>query len=101
MIEMLSAPGLDWVYIDAAHDYDSVARDLAVAARKIKSGGFICGHDHTRWGVKGLYRFGVVEAVNIFCQKEGWELVCLTNESHRHLSFMLRIKDALLGFLGK
>lgn len=80
----------DWVYIDASHRYCDIARDLAVAGRKVKPSGMICGHDYTRWGAYGLLRFGVVEAVNEFCAAEGWKLVCLTNERHRHISYVLR-----------
>lgn len=50
---------LDLVYIDAAHDYDSVKQDILTWLPKIKKGGFIAGHD---------YRYdpniGVYEAVN-------------------------------------
>jgi predicted O-methyltransferase YrrM len=50
---------LDLVYIDAAHDYDSVRQDILTWLPKIKKGGFIAGHD---------YRYdsniGVYEAVN-------------------------------------
>jgi predicted O-methyltransferase YrrM len=50
---------LDLVYIDAAHDYDSVRQDILTWLPKIKKGGFIAGHD---------YRYdpniGVYDAVN-------------------------------------
>ena len=50
---------LDLVYIDAAHDYNSVKQDILTWLPKIKKGGFIAGHD---------YRYdpniGVYEAVN-------------------------------------
>jgi len=83
----------DWIYIDAAHDYDNVKRDLETAATKVKAHGFICGHDYTRWGSKGLARFGVVEAVNEFCIQQKWEIIYLTNEPHRHLSYALRASN--------
>lgn len=37
---------LDLVYIDAAHDYDSVKRDLLAWIPKVKEGGWIAGHDY-------------------------------------------------------
>jgi predicted O-methyltransferase YrrM len=54
---------LDFVYIDAAHDYESVRQDILTWLPKVKKGGYIGGHD---------FRFdeniGVYEAVNdIFC----------------------------------
>ena len=51
----------DWfdvVYIDAAHDYDSVRADIDTWLPKVKPGGMICGHDYTAaWP-------GVIEAVD-------------------------------------
>ena len=36
---------LDLVFIDASHDYDSVLADIRMWSPKIKSGGFLAGHD--------------------------------------------------------
>jgi hypothetical protein len=37
---------LDFVFIDAAHDYDSVVKDLAAWYHKLKPGGIWAGHDY-------------------------------------------------------
>ena len=37
---------IDFVYIDAAHDYESVKTDLISWIPKVKPGGFIAGHDY-------------------------------------------------------
>ncbi len=37
---------LDFVYIDARHDYDSVLEDLAYWCSKVKPGGILAGHDY-------------------------------------------------------
>ena len=81
---------LDWAYIDAAHDFESVQKDLEACRKKIKAQGLIAGHDYTRWSSNGLDRWGVVEAVNEFCLRHAWEMIYLTNEPHRHLSFAIR-----------
>jgi predicted O-methyltransferase YrrM len=49
---------LDFVFIDAAHDYENVRADLTAWYPKVKPGGMLAGHDHT-WP-------GVVKAVNEF-----------------------------------
>ena len=43
---------LDAVYIDAAHDYDSVVKDIAAWFPKIKPAGVFSGHDYPHWEVK-------------------------------------------------
>ena len=37
---------LDAVYIDAEHDEDSVREDIKTWRKKIKFGGYLCGHDY-------------------------------------------------------
>ena len=43
---------LDMVFIDAAHDYDSVLADLKAWGPKVKEGGIIAGHDIDATGVQ-------------------------------------------------
>jgi len=37
---------LDFVFIDAQHDYDSVKRDIELWTPKLKPGGLLSGHDY-------------------------------------------------------
>ena len=57
--DFISDQSLDFVYIDAAHDYNSVYEDIVTWLPKVKKGGYIGGHD---------YRYdpniGVYQAVN-------------------------------------
>lgn len=39
---------LDFVYLDAAHDFASVAADLRAWAPKVKVGGIVAGHDYIK-----------------------------------------------------
>lgn len=83
---------LDWVYIDAAHNYDSVRKDLEATLPKLKPGGIVSGHDYVRWGRFG-YRCGVIEAVAEFCVDQNFKLVGLTFERQYPPSYALRKVD--------
>ena len=89
-LEKFESGYFDWVYIDTSHDYDSTAKELEICRKKVKTGGIIAGHDYVTGSWLGRIRFGVVEAVNEFCVKHGWEMIYLTHERHRHLSYALK-----------
>jgi hypothetical protein len=56
---------LDFVYIDARHDYESVLEDLNAWFRKVKPGGIFAGHDYVD-GMLPQGDFGVKSAVDEF-----------------------------------
>ena len=61
---------LDFVYIDARHDYESVREDLACWFDKVRPGGVIAGHDYMDAELpRGVY--GVKSAVDEFFGKKG------------------------------
>lgn len=67
---------IDWCYIDAAHDYDSVIKDLfAWSSLNPK---IIIGHDYRTDAKTMKMRFGVVEAVTVFCRMTDYKLTKLT-----------------------
>jgi cephalosporin hydroxylase len=53
---------LDFVYIDGNHGYEAVLDDLAAWSPKVRTGGFISGHDYRVNAAKPFIE--VVEAVN-------------------------------------
>jgi predicted O-methyltransferase YrrM len=56
---------LDFVFIDASHDTDSVARDVLAWTPKIRAGGALTGHDANLWTVQNaLHR-----------SAHGWQLL--------------------------
>ena len=56
---------LDFVYIDAAHDYRNVTADIAAWWPRVWDGGILAGHD---WHEEHP---GVIQAVTEFAQREG------------------------------
>ncbi len=59
---------LDWVHLDARHDYASVKADIETWLRKIKPGGWLSGDDYNeeKWP-------GVVRAVReVLPRAEAW-----------------------------
>jgi Methyltransferase domain len=71
---------LGWVYVDGMHTAEAVSRDLAIYRHKVKSDGFIVGHDYTNHVQAREWNFGVVEAVNRCVIEAGYEFVALTME---------------------
>lgn len=52
---------LDFVYVDANHQFDHACADLIFWSQKVRSGGIVSGHDYFRH-----YQGGVVEAVDAY-----------------------------------
>ena len=70
----------DWIYIDANHTYEACLSDLRLYAPKVKSNGFVCGHDYANHASAQAMQFGVVEAVNQFVCETGYDFTLLTHE---------------------
>ena len=47
---------LDWVFIDAFHEYESVSADIQAWYPKLKPGGLISGHDYGYLGINRALR---------------------------------------------
>ena len=67
---------LDFVYIDAAHDYKSVSNDIKAWSQKVRKGGIIAGHGYALPAdMKGLgdfndVNYGVNKAVDDWLKKK-------------------------------
>ena len=57
----------DWIYIDGNHLYEYVVRDLELALRKVRHGGYISGDDY---GNPGWWEDGVTKAVDEFAKRQ-------------------------------
>ncbi len=54
---------LDFVYIDAHHDFDFVMQDIIEWSKKVRKGGIVSGHDYYSFN-----HSGVKEAVDIYAK---------------------------------
>ena len=80
---------LDWIYVDGAHTYAEVARDVWQAWPKIRTGGILCGHD---FAIRpGAWGTGVCRAVLELVQNRAGTLIALSNE--RLGDWALRVED--------
>lgn len=59
---------LDFVYIDASHEYEHVSKDLDIWHKKIKPGGILSGHD---WGWP-IFNHAVQRAVINFAKQNNY-----------------------------
>jgi Methyltransferase domain len=80
----------DWIYIDAQHTYEGVKRDIAAAAAKVNSDGFLVFNDYTMWSYVEMQPYGVVAAVNEFCIEHDWEFAYLTLPDHMYCDVAAR-----------
>jgi hypothetical protein len=73
---------LDWVYIDADHDYDNAKQDLLAWFPKVRHGGIVAGHDYLNWDVAegSGCPMGVKAAVDEFVVKNGYSLHVTTED---------------------
>lgn len=67
-VNLYADNSLDFVFIDAAHDFENVTKDIQVWFPKVKVGGIIAGHDYT-WGPD------VKKAVDIFFEAKGLSVI--------------------------
>jgi hypothetical protein len=68
--ERVPPHSMDFVYIDARHDYESVKEDLHAWFDKVRPGGIFAGHDYAD-GILVQGDFGVKSAVDEFFGERG------------------------------
>lgn len=80
--EMLPDGSLDFVYIDADHDYTNCKADIYAWFPKVRHGGIVAGHDYLNWtrDQGAGCDFGVKAAVDEFCLKRGYTLYVTTDD---------------------
>lgn len=70
---LMADHSLDFCFLDAGHDYESVRADIESYQNKVRPGGLFCGHDYNgnrdKVGV-----FGVKRAVDEFAKENDYEV---------------------------
>ncbi len=90
-----SGDPLDWVYIDALHDYENVTADLNAWAPLIRSGGALCGHDYIQHptGSDTVTVFNVIQAVTDWRERNGYALEdVLITPDEGYASYVIRLR---------
>ena len=78
MLSNMKDHELDFVYLDATHDYEHPKKELEICDRKVKETGMIMGHDYTRFSMWENEQYGVIEAVNEFMITHNYEMKYIT-----------------------
>lgn len=90
-------PGVDWVYIDALHDYESCLADMRAWAPLIKPGGVLAGHDYLDHpsGPNTVTEFGVVSAVRDWCAENGYSVAedVLTTTHDGYPTWVIKLRE--------
>jgi len=72
LLEEFEDSWFGYVYLDAAHDFESVQKDIAALIPKVKKGGIIQFNDYGYIHAASKIKFGVLPAVNHFI----WDYDC-------------------------
>jgi len=73
---------LDFVYIDADHQYNSVKEDIEAWFPKVRKGGIVSGHDYVTYE-----NYGVIKAVDEFAEKNGYKVELTEVDMNPALNF--------------
>lgn len=70
--KLYSDKSLDFVFIDAAHDYENVKKDILAWLPKVKIGKFLAGHDYNGKEVAQAVHEVLGKDVELRCTSGGW-----------------------------
>jgi len=80
---------LDFVYLDAGHDYASVLEDLQAWAPKVRPGGMLAGHDYWDGSSGAVPVYGVKKAVDEFAKMHGLSVKVSLREPENCKSWLI------------
>jgi len=87
----------DLIYIDAAHDFESVRRDADIAVQKVRSEGILVFNDYTLVDPVNGESYGVVQVVNDLVVRHGWHVVAFALQRHLFCDIAIRRTAPLRG----
>lgn len=79
----------DYLYLDAAHDYESVKKDIEAIYPKMKKGSIIQFNDYT-YGTSNVY-YGVIPLVNKFINETDSEVLYFCFEKGGYHDLVVRV----------
>lgn len=80
----------DVLYVDAAHDYTNVKKDLNVAKHKVKRDGLLMMNDYVMSNPFDGQLYGVVQATNELCVEEDWEIIYMALHPYMFCDVVIR-----------
>jgi hypothetical protein len=81
-LKALPAADFDLIYVDAAHDFASVSRDLEASLRCLRQDGVIVANDYTLYDPYLQLPHGVVQAINMFVEQHDLKVDCFALEKN-------------------
>ena len=98
-LELLEDDSLDFAYLDAAHDFASVVKDIKVLNRKVKDNGLIQFNDYILYDYIGGSQYGVVQAVNLYLKGSSHQIVAFALQTAGFHDITIRLnKRATVDF---
>ncbi|MDR0707082.1 MAG: class I SAM-dependent methyltransferase [Treponema sp.] len=82
----------DYVYLDAAHDYDSVKKDIRVLLNKVKNNGIIQFNDYTLYDWATNTPYGVIRAVDEMLVSDKHEIIFFCLQTGGFNDIVVKIK---------
>ena len=92
-VKRFADESLDFVFIDANHDYKFVKEDIREWSKKVKKGGIVSGHDYRNLHREIDYGYGVKKAVDEWVkEKKIHPLIILNKEQNYNCDTWLYVK---------
>lgn len=83
----------DYIYIDAAHDYNGCIKDLRAWWKRLRQGGLFGGHDYLDEQSRNGVDFGVIQAVDDFIEEKGLKKEHLHHTKEGYRSWFIYKED--------